>query len=220
MKPREVTRSGALPRGVRVAAALCLVLSSVTGFIACNEASAMMNFEAHREAQREHAPTLPLLGRDPAVTRAIMEAQMSALSPMRESRALVLTGLSVACTLLFFASSRMLRSPDGIPRNGFRQVLGGAGIFAALMRTIDGAQAAVVARHTSQAMIEGLKGLPEFQAPAAAEQLHALVPSLMTFGAVVPTVIVAGGFAVLAQYFRSEGVRDAIVTLDGPTEDP
>ncbi|GMU00029.1 hypothetical protein KH5H1_41480 [Corallococcus caeni] len=219
MKPPEVTRPGALPRGVRIAAALCLVLSSVTGFLACNEASVMMNFEAHREAQREHTPALALLGKDPAVTQAIMEAQLSALSPMRESRALVLTGLTMACTLLFFASSRMLRSPEGMPRDGFRQLLGGASIFAALMRTIDGAQWTVVARHTSQAMVEGLKGLPEFKDPAAAEQLHALVPSLMTLSAVLSTVLVAGGFALLAQYFRSQGVREAILTLDGPTED-
>ncbi|WP_199724369.1 MULTISPECIES: hypothetical protein [unclassified Corallococcus] len=220
MKPAEVTRPGGLPRGVRIAAGLCLMLSTLTGFLACSEASVMMNFEAHREAQREHTPTIALLGKDPAVTQAIMEAQLSALSPMRESRALVLTGLTVACTLLFFASSRMLRSPDGIPRNGFRQMLGGAGIFAALMRTIDGAQWTVVARHTSQAMVEGLKGLPEFQDPAASQQLYALVPSLMTISAVLPTVLVAGGFALLAQYFRSEGVREAILTLDGPTEDP
>jgi hypothetical protein len=219
VKPPEVTRPGALPRGVRVAAALCLVLSTLTGMLSCSEASVMMNFEAHRTAQRESTPTLALLGKDPAVTQAIMEAQLSALSPMRESRALVLCGLTMACTLLFFASSRMLRSPDGIPRDGFRQVLGGAGIFAALMRTIDGAQWTVVARHTSQAMVEGLKGLPEFQDPAAAQQLYALVPSLMTASAILPTIFVAGGFALLAQYFRSDGVRAAIHTLDGPSED-
>lgn len=220
MKPLEVTRPGALPRGVRIAAALCLVLSTLTGMLACSEASVMMNFEAHRQAQRDNPPTVSLLGKDPAVTQALVEAQMSALSPMRESRALVLCGLTVACTLLFFASSRMLRSPEGMPRDGFRQLLGGAGIFAALMRTIDGAQWTVVARHSSQAMVEGLKGLPEFKDPAAAEQLYSLVPSLMTASAVLPTVLVAGGFALLAQYFRSEGVRAAIVTLDGPTEDP
>ncbi|RKH40491.1 hypothetical protein [Corallococcus sicarius] len=220
MKPPEVTRPGALPRGVRFAAALCLVLSTLTGMLSCSEASVMMNFEQHREAQRERPTTLSLLGKDPAVTQAIMEAQLSALSPMRESRALVLCGLTVACTLLFFASSRMLRSPEGIHRDGFRQLLGGAGIFAALLRTIDGAQWTVVARHTSQAMVEGLKGLPEFQDPLAADQLRALVPSLMTVSAVLPTVLVAGAFAMLAQYFRSERVREVIVTLDGPTEDP
>ena len=218
MRPPGVTRPGALPRGVRVAAALCLMLSSLTGFLACSEASVMMNFEAHREAQRESPPTLALLGKDPAVTQAIMEAQLSALSPMRESRALVLPGLTVACTLLFFASSRMLRPPEGIPGTASGRCW--AARASSLMRTIDGAQWTWWPATPARPWWEGLKGLPEFQDPMAADQLRALVPSLMTVSAVLPTVLVAGAFAVLAQYFRSERVREAIVTLDGPTEDP
>ncbi|MCY1031243.1 hypothetical protein OV207_07225 [Corallococcus sp. BB11-1] len=220
MKPPEVTRPGALPRGVRWAASICLVLSALTGVLSCNEASVLLEFEKHRTHQLEKAPTLGLLGnKDPAFTQRIVETQLSAMEHVREPRVVVLTGLTLVCTLLFFASRRLLRAPDGIPRDGFRQLIGTAGIFAAVLRTIDGAQWTVVAQRTSGVMVEGFKALPEFQDPIAADLLP-LVPYLLMATSVVPTALVAGGFVLLAQYFRSEGVRDAIVTLDGTPEDP
>ncbi|RKH15523.1 hypothetical protein D7Y13_15325 [Corallococcus praedator] len=219
MKPPEVSRPGALPRGLRWAASICLVLSALTGMLSCNEASVLMEFEKHRTLQLERVPTLGLLGKDPAFAQRIVEAQLSAMEHVREPRVAVLTGLTLVCTLLFFASSRMLRAPDGMPREGFRQLIGTAGILAAVLRTIDGAQWTVVAQRTSVVMVEGFKKLPEFQDPVTADLLP-VVPYLLMATSVLPTLLVAGGFALLAQYFRSEGVRDVIITLDGPTEDP
>lgn len=211
-----VSSPDGLPRGVRIAAAVCLVLSALTGMMAGVEAMGLTHFSEYREAHLEPRRST-LLGTDPVMAQRMLEAQFSALEPMREPRSVVLGGLAVACAFAFVASGRLLR-PAGMPRDGMRRLLGGAAITAALLRTIDGAQWTVVARRMGAAMGENPGLLPEFQDPAAAAQLKSLAPGLLAGSSIVQTAVVAGAFAILGQYFRSQGVRDAITAQDGPTE--
>ncbi|MBU8899759.1 hypothetical protein DRW03_22730 [Corallococcus sp. H22C18031201] len=205
-----------LPRRVRIAAAVCLVLSILTGMLSAMEAIGLSHFSEYREAHLEQRRTT-LLGGDPIVAERLYEAQFAALEPMREPRSVLLGALAVACAFTFVASGRLLR-PAGLPRDGMRRMLGGAALTAAILRTIDGAQWTVVARRMGVAMAENLGKLPEFQDPLAADQLKQFMPSLMAGSSVLQTAVVAGTFALIGQYFRSQGVRDAITAKDGPTE--
>lgn len=197
---------GPLPRGLRFAAFVCLVLSAFTGFFALSECLGLSQLEDPR-----NAANFSLVG-DPVLDARIAKAQISALEPLRESRALFLGALSVVCSLAFVSAGRLLR-PDGLPLERMRRMLAGSTIAAALLRTIDGAQNAVVARRTGPVIAEALKTLPEFQGPTAAplEIMAWLLPAT-TIGL---TALIAGTFAVLGQYFQSERVRQAISLSDG-----
>ncbi len=199
-----------LPRGLRLAAVLCVVLSAFSGFFALNEAVELIQLEHLREASRH--PTASALG-DPALVARISEARFAALESMREPRGLLLGALSVSCSLVFVAAWRLLR-PDGMRLEGMRRMLGGATLVTAVLRTLDGAQEAVVARRMGPATAEALRAMSFFQDSDVA--LLQGSPWLFSVGTGVLTALLAGTYSVLAQYFRSEHVRQAIALLDGP----
>ncbi|HEY0097096.1 MAG TPA: hypothetical protein VGB96_22400, partial [Archangium sp.] len=96
-----------------------------------------------------------------------------------------------------------------------RRLLGVSAIVAALLRTIDGAQWAVVARRMAHALAEALSKQPEFQAPEMAAQLKPTVLFFMSASTMLQTAVIAGTFALLGQYFRGESVRQAVLALGG-----
>ncbi len=202
-----------LPRNISVAAVLCLILSGITGMASAMEAA---NLARLSELQEEPPPRAAVFG-DPAIVERVFKAQLAALEPMREPRALILGSLAVACALAFVAAGRLLR-PGGLPREGMRRLLGGAAIFAAILRTLDGAQWMVVVRRASAVMAEAMSALPEFQEAATPEQLKSTVSFLLSAATVAQTAFVAGAFVLLGQYFRSESVRQAVTAQDGPAE--
>ncbi len=204
--------SQALPRGIRLAALVCLILSGLSGFSALKETLEL----GHLSELRDEASNLARFSKDKdlVVLARLSEAQLAAREPMHESRSLVLSGLSLACAFMFVTAGRMLR-PGGLPLERVRRLLGGSAIAAALLRTIDGAQSAVIGRSVGAAAIDILATLPEFQKPEAIAQLKAGLPGLAAAFAMILTAIIAGTFALLGQYFRSERVRDAIIAHDG-----
>jgi hypothetical protein len=189
---------------------VCLVLSGLTGLFSLSE---MMSLGHLSELRDSDQPRLSMFG-DPAVTQRAFEAQLSALEPMRESRSLVLGALSVACAFTFVAAGRLLR-PGGLPLERVRRLLGAASIVAALLRTIDGAQWAVVARRMAVTLVDALRQQPEFQAPEMAAQLEPTVLFFMSASTMLQTAVIAGTFALLGQYFRSETVRQAVIAHGG-----
>jgi hypothetical protein len=202
-----------MPRGIRAAAWLCLVLSCFTGMLSAIEATGLVHFDEYKQAHAER----PNVFGSPEVSRRVQEAQFAALEPQRESRVLILGALSMTCAFAFVASARMLR-PGGLSREGVRRMLGGTALATAALRTIDGAQWAVVVRRMSGVMAEAMVTLPEFKDPAAAEQVKALAPTLLFFTTALQTAVVAGAFVLLGQYFRSQRVRDAVLAVDGPLD--
>lgn len=205
--------SKVLPRSIRLAAVLCLVLSGLTGLSAASEAMGLGQLEEARQAE---LPSAPALG-DPQVLKKVMEAQLSALESMREPRALVLGALSVACAFIFVSAARLLR-PAGMPLESMRQVLGGAALVAAVLRTVDGAQWAVVVKQAAQALMKAGSHLPGADGVPLTPQMQALFPMLLTLLIALHTALVAGSFLLLGQYFRSERVRSAISAQDQLTE--
>jgi hypothetical protein len=202
-----------LPRGISIAALLCLVLSGLTGMGAAMEAANV----AHLSELKEQAPRNMAVFGDPVVFERTYKAQLSALEPMRDSRTLVLGALAVACALVFVSAGRMLR-PGGLPRDGMRRMLGWTALAAAILRVIDGAQWRVVVERYSAVMAEAMGTLPELQDPAVAEQLQSLLPTLMEAATIAHTAFIAGAFVLLGQYFQSERVREAVLATDGVSE--
>lgn len=205
-----------MPRGIRFAAMLSLVLAAFTGWASLTEATRLAHFYETRELHLEQAPLVSV--GDPVVDRRLVESLYSALEPMREPRAVLLGILAVACAFVFVAAGRMLR-PDGLPRSGMRQLLSRSAITVAVLRTIDGAQSAVVSRRMGQALVDSLGLLPMGKDPLAADLVRGVAPWFGLGLSVVGTALVAGTFALLGQYFRSDAVREAISAQDGPQEE-
>lgn len=203
-----------LPRRIRFAAAVCLVLSGLTGLFSLKEALELGHLSEVKEAQLARLPSMG----DAAMNAAFIEAYHAAIEPMREPRSLILVALSVACAFTFIASSRLLR-PDGLPLESMRRLLGGAAIVTAILRTMDGAQFAVVFRRMGEALGQVMSLPPDIQDPAEIAMMRAFAPVFMTTAAVLWTALVAGSFALLGQYFRSERVRQVITAQDGPQEE-
>jgi hypothetical protein len=209
----------ALPRGVSIAAVLCLVFSGMTGMCAATDASTVISLEQARENSQR---SLSELG-DPALMRlmeSVLHAQLSALEPMRESRAFVLVALAVTCAFAFVAAARMLR-PAGMPREGMRRLLGGAAILAALLRIIDGAQWLVVVNRANAAIMQdALPKLEPLKTPASEllRQFFTQFPSFLPAMTLAHTFFIAGAFVVIGRYFHSDRVREAVIAHDGPAE--
>ncbi|QSQ24546.1 hypothetical protein JY651_06235 [Pyxidicoccus parkwayensis] len=211
----SASRSSGLPRGIRFAALVSLVLAALTGWSALSEATQLEHFYESRERQLE--VDYPTWMGDKALMETVVRTHFSALEPMREPRLVLMGVLSIACAFVFVAAARMLR-PDGLPREGMRKMLGRAALVVAVLRTIDGAQLAVVARRMGIAMAEGLRHLPAYQDDVGT-QVASSVPSVAVFASVLGTAIIAGTFALLGQYFRSDSVRDAVLARDPEPEE-
>ncbi|WP_240359347.1 hypothetical protein [Pyxidicoccus trucidator] len=212
----SASRSSGLPRRIRYAAMVGLVLAAFTGWSALREATELAHFYEVRELHLENEPPAWMGDRD--VIQQVVRTQYSALEPMREPRVVLMGILSIACAFVFVAAGRMLR-PDGLPREGMRRMLGRAAIAVAVLRTIDGAQFAVVSRRMGTVLAETLGKLPENQDPVAAHVVSTIAPWFAVGLSVLGTVLVAGTFALLGQYFRSASVRDAVLAQDPPPEE-
>jgi hypothetical protein len=204
-------QSQRLPRGIRIAAVLSLILAGMTGMASLTEASRLTEFSEYKEAMLDNAGRFG----DRESNEHLLHAQFSALEPMREPRIFLLATLAVVCAFVFVAAARMLR-PGGLPREGMRRLLGGAAILAAILRTIEGAQWMVVVDHMSSALVKG--PFPAWQDAATIELIQRFAPTVLAAGYIGMTAVIAGGFILLGQYFRSERVRQVVTAQDGPAE--
>ena len=199
-----------LPRRMRWAAVACVFLTGLCGLMAAWEGFSLLRFAELKQA----APTLTLAP-DPALAPIIEQlraSQLVALEQMREPRLVVLFALAMACSLSFVASARLLR-PAGLPREGVRRILVWALVGAAALRTIDGAQYAVVARSAAEVIRRGMT-VPKGYSAAAAEQLRALTASTARGVFLLQTAVMVGALILLSQYFRSSGVKEWVARAD------
>jgi hypothetical protein len=189
-----------------------LVLSCISGSFAIGELVSPERPLPRKETSAPPPGLPPYV--DPAINERLVEAQLSALKPMRESRSLVLGALSVACAFVFVSAGRMLR-PAGLPLERVRRLLAAASITAALLRTIVGAQDTVVFKRMAVVMAEALSHHPELKTPELVAQFKATILFVMSAAMVFQTALIAGTFALLGQYFRGESVRQAVLAQGG-----
>ena len=200
-----------LPRDIRIAAVLGLILSGLIGMSSVVELSRLAQLSEYKEA----ILSSPSAQGENALNTQILLAQFSAENSMREPRSFLLGALAVTCAFVFVGASRMLR-PGGMPREGMRVLLSWGSLLAAVLRTIDGAQFQVVVDHMGAALVKG--PFPTQWEPEQLEAIKQYGPAVLTWFYRGLTAAVAGSFAVLGQYFRSQRVRETVVALDGPTE--
>ncbi|GHG81625.1 hypothetical protein [Comamonas sp. JC664] len=211
------SRMKGLPGGIRFAAMVGMVFSAFTGWSALREAFTLARFFESRSLTLEQAESA-LKGETLELYRRLMETYFAAMEPLHEPRVVLMALLTVTCSFVFVASGRLLR-PYGLRRDGMRRVLGRAAILTAVLRTIDGAQLAAVARRMGSTMAASLDLVPNLPPDTSATEVGQALPGVFVGGSVIFTLLVAGTFAILGQYFRSESVREAVAVQDGPQEE-
>ncbi len=198
---------GKLPTAIRNASLACMVLSAIVGFFSLSELLGLLQF-----SDLKGAPVQVPGGFGGEALKRGLEAQLTALESMRVPRAMTLCGLGLACALNFVSASRLIW-PRGLRRESMRRVVVTSAIVVALLRTLDGAQLAVVARKVGAAMGRSAELLPGLSNAPPADR-EAAVRSWAVAVAVLQTLGVVGAFALLSHYFRSEKVRTALATYD------
>jgi hypothetical protein len=205
----------AAPSRTRRVALLVMVITSLMGLMSTAEALGLGKLDQHRQRIQDDAQRLTFLG-DPGLLAAANEAQMSALEGMKATRGLVLGALASACLVAFFSALRLLR-PHGVAREALRRVLVVSLIAAAVLRTVDGAQWAVVAQRSIRAVLAHMQELDLGQGnPIAVPESFAQPVTLAMV--LVHTAVVAGSLLLLAQYFRSEKVKKLVALQDQQME--
>lgn len=191
-----------LPSSITRACALALVLSGLVGISSAGDLAQLVHLE-----ELQGSPPLPLFPDEDANAR-VHRAQVSALEQLRTPRAFTVGVLSLFCGLTLVGAVRMLR-PGELPREGIRRLLSGSLLWCGVLRTVAGAEDAVILRRTLLAVSEILQR--DAQLPAeAAESLRTLAGWMGPLIASALTAVMAGGFIFLAQYFRSARVRQLL----------
>src|SRR5262249_34721602 len=109
-----------------------------------------------------------------------------------------------------FVSAGRLLYPRGVSRESMRRLLGTSLLIAAVLRTVDGAQWAVVmhrvAKEAGPQLFEGA-----FENAAGVDlEAKQLVPAVFSAVTVLQTGIVVGAFTLFAHYFRLQRVKEGI----------
>ncbi len=195
-----------LPTAIRNAALACMILSAIVGYFSVSEAFALIQLSALK------APSVQFPGAlgSEALEKGF-EAQLAALASMRVPRVLTLSSLALACALNFVAAGRLIR-PRGLHRQNMRKVLVSSSIAISLLRTVDGAQLAVVARKVGTAVGRATDSIPGLADSPI--EVQKLLRSLATGIAIFQTVAVVGAFAILSQYFRTQKVKQLLGGLE------
>ncbi len=199
-----------MPTRVRRLALVALILSAMVGLSAAAEAMGLAALDEQRRRVDENAERMSFFA-DPEQMRAMANAQVAALEGMKVPRGLALGGLAVACAFAFASAARFLGKGD-VPRDLLRRILSGSLLVAAFLRTAEGAMWAVVAQRMGRAAAPLVaRDQPD---AAAAELVTEAFPTLMLLATGFHTAVVAGGFLLLAQYFRSEKVKGLVALED------
>lgn len=189
----------ALPTPLVTACVLTLVLSSFVGLSAAGSLTDAVFLE-----QLRAAPPLQWFP-DASANAHVQAALVGALEQLRVPRALTAGALCLFCGLGLVGAMRMLR-PREMPRESLRRLLSGALLWCAVLRTIEGAEDAVLYRRYALALAEGF-----IQADRAAAEVADAFRSIMGLVGVLTacalTAVMVGGFVLLRQYFRSARVQ-------------
>lgn len=198
-----------LPWHARTALLTCTLLAALVGVGASGEI-----------AQLRHLSEVPSLSRplvqpeteqQAEAMKQAEEVRRASMFGMRSSRLAVLTLLCIACSVTFLTVLRLWR-PLGLPRGGVLRLASFAALGCALLRTIDGAQDAVIFRRYASALAQALS---QGSTPAVLDpEVAKLTANLQMAVHVGLTALVAGAFLALSQYFRSQRAQKLFTTGD------
>jgi len=200
-----------LSGGARVVTLLCLVLSGLLSLRSVQEAVAIPRLAEFRD--QVALDTQPMFG-SPEVTRAMLDARIQAVQPMRSSRMLILFVMALSSSICFVGALRYLR-PAGLPRPRIAGLIARGAVVTAILRTLDGAQEAVIASQTARSAGPALMKLVKADEAWAQSVLPSL-PSLVVGASAVLTVVFAGAYLLFYQYYSARKATPAIAPGFGP----
>jgi len=197
-----------LPWKARAALLVCTLLAGLVGLSASED---MVRLRRLSEVQL-------LLPRSPLISAEVMkqaeEVARASLFGMRGPRMVVLALLTIACTATFIAVLRVWK-PLGLPRAGVLKLTSFAALACGLLRTIEGAQQAVIVRRIAFVLAAGVgQGSEAIPDPEVARAFARLLPDLEVAAHVAWTLLIAGTFVTLSQYFRSPRARELFTAGD------
>ena len=202
-----------LPPGLKRVTIIALVLSGMLGFGAAQGVTALYDPPSPSDVASQLKP-MPGLESQPELYRealkALAVAQISAFESMRGSRTAILFGLWATSALVFVACLRLMK-PRGAPREGVRRLLATTTLITAVLRTLDGAQAAAVARRAGAAFDRVLSKSTEL--PGGWPE--GLWANGFAGLSMLMSLVVGGGLLMLSRYYRSDRVREVTLQLDG-----
>ncbi len=203
-----MSTAGALPVRVRRITLAVIALSGLVGSAAAQHIGQVVELDSFRNLP----PPIASFWADNALALTAAKAQHAAhaqsLESMRASRAAILFGLTVMCSLTFVAALRMLR-PAGTARESARRLLAACAIACAVLRTVDGAQMAATATRAGAAWDKVMNGsdIPGGY-PEGMEQ------SMLSFTTIGFTVVITAAFVAIGSYFRSDSLRQLVEAAD------
>jgi hypothetical protein len=201
-----------VPKGLKRAVWGTVLLAGMVGYGAASDLYLLIDPPTVNVSQ---FPAFPGFEGHPEVWREAMRAwfdtQMSAYASMEWSRGLILFALCVLTSVVFAEGMRLARIDGG--REGSRRRLARAVLGAAVLRTLEGAQNAAVARRAGAAMDKVLSSTSDLPGGWP----DAFATNLFSGGAMVLSLVVVGGLLLLSMYFRSENVKQAVAALDAQT---
>lgn len=198
-----------LPWHARAALVTCTLLAALVGLGASEDLMRLRRL-SEIELLLPRSALIP-----PEVVQKAEAVARASLFGMRGSRMTILVLLSIACTVTFIAVLRLWR-PLGLPRAGVLRLTSFTALGCALLRTIDGAQQAVVFRRIATALAQGLASgaVPVPGDPETVKMMTRVLPDLEVAVRVAWTLVVAGTFVALSQYFRSQLAQKLFTTGD------
>jgi hypothetical protein len=203
-----VSEQKQLPAGLKRASMVAMVAGALMGILSAHSMAQVLEPIDYDALAKEQPP--PVVAGPQALAKlppVFLKSYGRNLEAMKGSRVAILMLLSVAASLLFVSSLRMLR-PLGVPREGVRRLLGGAALACALFSTLDGAQSTAAARRASAAV----------DRVAVEEAIADWLPGMFGAFAVLIwagfTLIIAGSFTGLWMYFKSERVQEQLQKLE------
>lgn len=195
----------ALPAGLRRTTLATLVVAALLGFGTAQDVTALLSAS---DRKLDFASVNPPVMREGL--EAMAQAQAAGYASMRGSRLAILIALWALSTFAFVGALRLLR-PNGAAREAVRRVLGTTLLVGAVMRTLDGAQSAAIARRAGREF-DALLVAKGSELPGGWPDGFATFAS--TAGSMLLSLVVGGTLLMLSRYYRSDRVRELIATLD------
>lgn len=210
-----------IPKWMRRLAIVCALLSFGVMLSSISQTAVLFQLGEHKANLDEVQPK----NFQESFTLEAEKLRVSALQDRRELRAIVLILLSLGCGFTFATSARIFR-PLSLPVEPMRRLLVRAAGAVAILRALDGAQDAGIARFVSRALPGRLASLPHYGEPLPGTEdavaagfdanamwnVFAQVMPMAASLALTGTVVVF--FAIIWRAFQTDAAKRAAAAYD------
>lgn len=197
-----------LPKSLKFAVALSLILAVFVGYFALGEAFGMNEIAT----QKGEVERLPLQGSTElvAVVKAGLQSHLSFLEGTKTSRQFILGALWLATFWVLAGAMRVLRHSHQ-QREKAITVLSRSCLVVSVLRFVDGAQNTALWHHTGKALE---KMMVAHTLPALEHVAPEKISWVLVSAASLYTFLIAGFFLTLSMYFSSNKVQQQLSNFE------